>query len=190
MILMIDNYDSFVYNLVHYLQMLNYDVLVYKNDEITVEEIRRLDPSHIVLSPGPSSPKNSAVCLDIMKHLKNDYPILGICLGMQIISYALGGEIIKAKQPTHGKVHLIENNTKGIYSTLPHKFHVTRYHSLVLDPKSLPNELSITARSIIDDEIMSVSHTHLPIVGIQYHPEALLSEYGLNLLENFMKHIQ
>ena len=178
MILMIDNYDSFVYNLVQYIGELGEEVLVKRNDEITIEEINELDPEIIVLSPGPCSPKESGICIDVVNNFKGIKPILGICLGHQTIGHVFGGNIIKANQPVHGKVHSIKN--------LNNPLNVTRYHSLVVEIDTLPEDLEVTA--ITDkNEIMGIKHKKYLIEGVQFHPEAILSEQGHDILRNFIK---
>lgn len=186
MILMIDNYDSFVYNLVQYIGELGEEVLVKRNDEITIEEIETLDPEIIILSPGPCSPKESGVCIDIVKTFKGIKPILGICLGHQTIGYVFGGNIIKANKPVHGKVHSIKHINKGVFKNLNNPLNVTRYHSLVIDNNTLPKELEITAITS-ENEIMGIKHKKYLIEGVQFHPEAILSEQGHDILRNFIK---
>lgn len=186
MILMIDNYDSFVYNLVQYIGELGEEVLVKRNDEITIEEIKELDPEIIVLSPGPCSPKESGICIDVVNNFKGIKPILGICLGHQTIGHVFGGNIIKANQPVHGKVHSIEHTNKGVFKNLKNPLNVTRYHSLVVDIDTLPEDLEVTA--ITDkNEIMGIKHKKYLIEGVQFHPEAILSEQGHDILRNFIK---
>lgn len=186
MILMIDNYDSFVYNLVQYIGELGEEVLVKRNDEITIEEIETLDPEIIILSPGPCSPKESGICIDIVKTFKGIKPILGICLGHQTIGYVFGGNIIKANKPVHGKVHSIKHINKGVFKNLNNPLNVTRYHSLVIDNNTLPKELEITAITS-ENEIMGIKHKKYLIEGVQFHPEAILSEQGHDILRNFIK---
>ena len=186
MILMIDNYDSFVYNLVQYIGELGEEVIVKRNDEITVEEIEKINPEIIVLSPGPCSPKEAGICIDVVNKFKGIKPILGICLGHQTIGHVFGGSVIKAHQPVHGKVHSIRHNNKGVFKNLNNPLKVTRYHSLVVDLDSLPEELEVTA--ITDkNEIMGIKHKKYLIEGVQFHPEAILSEQGHDILRNFIK---
>lgn len=185
MILMIDNYDSFVYNLVQYLRQLGKDVLVKRNDEIDIEYIKKLNPKIIVLSPGPCTPNESGICRDIVKKFKGEIPILGICLGHQIIASVFGANIIKAKYPVHGKVYTINHNNKGVFEGLNNPLNVTRYHSLIIDNKTLPECLEITAMTK-DEQIMGIRHKKYLIEGVQFHPEAILSEQGLELLLNFL----
>ncbi|MEG1311937.1 MAG: aminodeoxychorismate/anthranilate synthase component II [Romboutsia sp.] len=186
MILMIDNYDSFVYNLVQYVGELGEKVIVKRNDEISINEIKILNPEIIILSPGPCSPKESGICIDIVNKFKGIKPILGICLGHQTIGYVFGANIIKASEPVHGKVHSIKHNNKGVFEGLNNPLNVTRYHSLIIDEKSLPDELEVTA--ITDkNEIMGIRHKKYLIEGVQFHPEAILSEQGHEILQNFIK---
>jgi anthranilate synthase/aminodeoxychorismate synthase-like glutamine amidotransferase len=186
MILMIDNYDSFTYNLVEYLKMLKRDVKVVRNDQITIEEIKEMKPSIIVISPGPCTPKEAGVSESIIKELKGEFPILGICLGHQAIAEVFGAKIIKANEPVHGKVSEIVHNGIGVFKGLNNPLKVTRYHSLIVERDTLPDELEITAETDIG-EIMGIKHKLYPIEGVQFHPEALLTEQGLELLNNFLK---
>ena len=190
MLLMIDNYDSFTYNLVQYFQRLNQEVLVKRNDEISVAQIKQLNPKHIVISPGPCTPNEAGVSLNVVEQLKGIYPILGICLGHQTIAQALGGKVIRAKQVMHGKTSPIVHNNKGVFTGLEHPLTVCRYHSLVVEKHSLPSELAITAWSQTEqgefDEIMGLLHTELALEGVQFHPEAILTTQGLELLANFL----
>lgn len=191
MLLMIDNYDSFTYNLVQYFQRLDIEVLVKRNDELSIADIRALAPSHIVLSPGPCTPNEAGISLAVVEQLKGQYPILGICLGHQTIAQALGGDVIRAKQVMHGKTSVLWNNGKGAFVGLPSQFNVCRYHSLVVDQNTLPSSLEITAWTQSAngqlDEIMGLVHHELAIEGVQFHPEAILTEYGLELLANFVR---
>jgi anthranilate synthase component 2/para-aminobenzoate synthetase component 2 len=190
MLLMIDNYDSFTYNLVQYFQRLNQEVLVKRNDEISVTQIKQLNPKHIVISPGPCTPNEAGVSLNVVEQLKGIYPILGICLGHQTIAQALGGKVIRAKQVMHGKTSPIVHNNKGVFTGLENPLTVCRYHSLVVEKHSLPSELAITAWSQTEqgefDEIMGLLHTELALEGVQFHPEAILTTQGLELLANFL----
>lgn len=183
---MIDNYDSFVYNLVQYFRVLYEDVVVYRNDEITVDDIRKLKPSMIVLSPGPCTPNESGVCMDILEQLKTEYKILGICLGFQAMAQSFGGHIIKAPEPVHGKVFPIHHNNEGLFRDLKNPLNVTRYHSLIVDKESLPDCFKISAETE-DGIIMGIEHKELPLAGVQFHPEAVLTEQGYELLNNFIK---
>ncbi|AJP11148.1 TPA: aminodeoxychorismate/anthranilate synthase component II [Clostridioides difficile] len=185
MILMIDNYDSFVYNLVQYIEELGETVVVKRNNEIKISDIEELNPEVIVLSPGPCSPKEAGICIDIVEHFKGKKPILGICLGHQTIGHVFGGDIIKAQQPVHGKVYSINHTNKGVFRGLKNPLNVTRYHSLIIDSNTVPKELEITA--ITDKgEIMGIRHKKYLIEGVQFHPEAILSEYGHEMLKNFI----
>ncbi|WP_432408261.1 anthranilate synthase component II [Wukongibacter sp. M2B1] len=186
MILMIDNYDSFTYNLVQYLQGLEEKVLVYRNDEIDLDDIEKLNPEMIVLSPGPCTPNEAGICIDVVKEFKGKLPILGICLGHQTIGQVFGGEVIKALEPVHGKVHPINHTNDGVFKGLNNPLKVTRYHSLVLKRETLPECFEITAETI-DGEIMGIKHKEYLIEGVQFHPEAILTEMGMELLENFLK---
>ena len=185
MILMIDNYDSFVYNLVQYIEELGETVVVKRNNEIKISDIEELNPEVIVLSPGPCSPKEAGICIDIVEHFKGKKPILGICLGHQTIGHVFGGDIIKAQQPVHGKVYSINHTNKGVFRGLKNPLNVTRYHSLIVDSNTVPKELEIT--EITDKgEIMGIRHKKYLIEGVQFHPEAILSEYGHEMLKNFI----
>ncbi|WP_432663481.1 aminodeoxychorismate/anthranilate synthase component II [Wukongibacter baidiensis] len=186
MILMIDNYDSFTYNLVQYLQGLKEEVLVYRNDEISLDEIEELNPDMIVLSPGPCTPNESGICIGVVKEFKGKLPILGICLGHQTIGQVFGGDVIKALEPVHGKVHPINHTNEGVFKGLNNPLKVTRYHSLVLKRETLPECFEITAETI-DGEIMGIKHKDYLMEGVQFHPEAILTEMGMELLENFLK---
>ena len=185
MILMIDNYDSFVYNLVQYIEELGEIVVVKRNNEIKISDIEELNPEVIVLSPGPCSPKEAGVCIDIVNYFKGKKPILGICLGHQTIGHVFGGDIIKAQQPVHGKVHSINHINKGVFSGLKNPLNVTRYHSLIIDCNKVPEELEVTATTD-KGEIMGIRHKKYLIEGVQFHPEAILSEYGHEMLKNFI----
>jgi anthranilate synthase component 2 len=186
MILMIDNYDSFTYNIVQYCLELGANLKVIRNDELSVEEIKKLNPEKIIISPGPSTPKEAGVSVDVIK--KIDKPILGVCLGHQSIAYAFGADIIRAKNLMHGKTSEIEITVyDDIYKNLPEKFRVTRYHSLVVNEKTLPDFIIPTSYSTDDNEIMSIRVKDKPIFGVQYHPESIMSEYGKEILNNFLK---
>lgn len=186
MILMIDNYDSFVYNLVQYIGELEEEVIVKRNDEITLKEIEKLNPEIIILSPGPCSPTEAGICIDVVKHFKGKKPILGICLGHQTIGHVFGGNVIKANIPVHGKVHSISHNNEGVFKNLNNPLNVTRYHSLVVDVDTLPDELEVTALTK-ENEIMGIRHKEYLIEGVQFHPEAILSEQGHDILKNFLE---
>ncbi|WPM32134.1 aminodeoxychorismate/anthranilate synthase component II [Hydrogenobacter sp. T-2] len=185
-VLMIDNYDSFTYNLVQYLQMLSADVAVRRNDEISLEDIRRAKPDAIVISPGPCTPKEAGISVDVIREFYREIPILGVCLGHQSIGYAFGARIVRAKRLMHGKTSQITHTGEGIFEGLKNPFTAVRYHSLVIDKSTLPEVLKITAWSE-DDEIMGVQHVEYPLFGVQFHPESVLSEEGMKLLENFLR---
>lgn len=185
MILMIDNYDSFVYNLVQYIEELGETVVVKRNNEIKIRDIEELNPEVIVLSPGPCSPKEAGICIDIVEYFKGKKPILGICLGHQTIGHVFGGDIIKAQQPVHGKVYSINHINKGVFSGLKNPLNVTRYHSLIIDSNTVPKELEVTATTD-KGEIMGIRHKDYLIEGVQFHPEAILSECGHEMLKNFI----
>ena len=188
-VLIIDNYDSFTYNLVHYLEQLNLDLVVKKNDEISVEQAIDLSPSHILISPGPCTPNEAGISLDLVSQLKGHIPILGVCLGHQVIGQVFGAKVVKANQIMHGKTSSIFHNDKGVFKGLPQGFKATRYHSLILELHSLPDELEITAWTEDSngerDAIMGIKHKSYPLEGVQFHPESVLSENGLELLGCF-----
>lgn len=185
MLLMIDNYDSFTYNLVQYLGELGQDVRVYRNDQITVDEIAGLTPEHIVISPGPCTPNEAGVTVATIRRFGGQIPILGVCLGHQGIGQAYGGKIVRARQLMHGKTSMIHHNGQGAFAGLPSPFEATRYHSLVIERDSLPACLAITAWTE-DGEIMGVRHKELTVEGVQFHPESILTEHGHALLKNFL----
>ena len=189
MFLMLDNYDSFVYNLVRYFEELNEKVCVYRNDKITIEEIKTLNPEGIIISPGPKSPKEAGISLQIIEEFKGKIPILGICLGHQVIAQYFGGRIIKGVEPVHGKVSEVFHNGEGVFKGVKNPFKATRYHSLVVEPSTLPHILGVTAQTK-DGVIMAVKHNEYHIEGVQFHPEAELSEYGHEILKNFIKDIR
>ncbi len=186
MILVIDNYDSFTYNLVQYLGELGADIQVVRNDEITVGEILKKKPSQILISPGPCSPKEAGISVATIKDLAGKIPILGVCLGHQSIGYAFGGDIIRAKKLMHGKTSEISHDGKGVFKGMPNPFRATRYHSLVIKRETLPDCLEVTAQSE-DGEIMGVRHKTLAVEGVQFHPESILTESGKLLLKNFLE---
>ena len=189
-ILVIDNYDSFVYNLVQYIGELGADPLVYRNDRISLEEAERIKPDGIILSPGPGTPediKYFGVCSAIIKRIGSRIPILGVCLGHQGIIHSFGGRINRANNIMHGKTSMIEHDGKGILKGIKNPFRATRYHSLVGDRSKLPSCLKITAESLDDKEIMGVRHISYPIEGVQFHPESILTENGKKIIENFLK---
>jgi anthranilate synthase component 2 len=185
MLLIIDNYDSFTYNLVHFLGELGAETEVRRNDALTVDEAIAMAPSAIVLSPGPCDPDKAGICLDLVARVKETIPLLGVCLGHQAIAQALGGRIVRAGLPMHGKPSLVRHNGKGVFRGLPDPYSAIRYHSLIVDPQSLPAELEITAQT---DEgvIMGVAHKSLPVHGVQFHPESIDTEHGHKLLANFL----
>jgi anthranilate synthase component 2 len=190
MLLMIDNYDSFTYNLVQYFGELGEDVRVARNDEITLEEIAALKPDHLVLSPGPCSPAEAGICVAAIRAFMGKLPILGVCLGHQSIGAALGGRIVRAQRQMHGKASTLSTDGEGVYAGLPREFSVIRYHSLVIERDTCPAELVVTSHSE-DGEIMGVRHRELagtatPLEGVQFHPESILSEHGHALLRNFV----
>lgn len=185
-ILMIDNYDSFTYNLVQYLFELGAGVIVRRNDEIDIQGIRKIGPQNIVISPGPGRPKEAGISEDVIKEFKGKIPILGVCLGHQAIGEVFGGRIVNAKKIMHGKTSQISHNGKGLFSGLKNPFTATRYHSLSIEKKSFPKELEITAVSE-DGEIMGVRHSEYAIYGVQFHPESILTEEGKKLLKNFLE---
>jgi para-aminobenzoate synthetase component II len=186
MILVIDNYDSFTYNLVQYLGEMGVQIEVARNDELTVEEILKKNPDHLVISPGPCSPKEAGISVDIIKKIGGKIPILGVCLGHQSIGYAYGGDIIRAKKLMHGKTSQIKHDGKGVFKGMPNPFKATRYHSLAIKKETLPDCLVVTAESE-EGEIMGVRHKSLPVEGVQFHPESILTESGRILLRNFIE---
>tara|TARA_Y100001960_G_scaffold88258_1_gene94579 strand:+ start:1286 stop:1885 length:600 start_codon:yes stop_codon:yes gene_type:complete len=191
MLLMIDNYDSFTYNLVQYFQRLDQDVVVKRNDELSIADIRALNPEHIVISPGPCSPNEAGISLSVVEQLKGQFPILGICLGHQTIAQALGAQVIRAREVMHGKTSQIRHINKGVFQGLPDPLTVCRYHSLIVAKECLPEDLEITAWTENGmqqvDEIMGLCHTEMALEGVQFHPEAILTEQGLALLNNFIR---
>ena len=188
-LLMIDNYDSFTYNLVQYFGELGAEVLVHRNDEISLAEIEALQPSHLVVSPGPCSPAEAGISVAAIQHFAGQLPILGVCLGHQSIGAAFGGRIIRAQQLMHGKTSVIHTTQQGVFADLPQAYTVNRYHSLAIERSSCPPELEVTAWTD-DGEIMGVRHRRLAIEGVQFHPESILTEHGHALLNNFLKTTQ
>ena len=186
MLLMIDNYDSFTYNLVQYFGELEQEVVVHRNDEITLERVAELNPRHIVISPGPCTPNEAGISVPLIKQFAGKIPILGVCLGHQAIGQAMGGKIVHAKQVMHGKTSAIQHNSTSVFRGLPNPFQATRYHSLVIERASMPDCLEITAWTE-DGEIMGVRHKTLPVEGVQFHPESILTESGHALLKNFLQ---
>jgi anthranilate synthase component 2 len=186
MLLMIDNYDSFTYNLVQYFGELEQDVVVYRNDEITLEQVAELKPRHIVISPGPCTPNEAGISVPLINRFAGKVPILGVCLGHQAIGQAFGGKVVHAKQVMHGKTSMVTHNSTSVFRDLPNPLQATRYHSLVVERDSLPACLEVTAWTA-DGEIMGVRHRKLAVEGVQFHPEAILTESGHALLANFLK---
>ena len=191
MLLMIDNYDSFTFNLVQYFGELGAEVRVFRNDEITLEGIAELRPGRLVLSPGPCSPAEAGICVDAIRHFAGKLPLLGVCLGHQAIGAALGGQVVRAQVQMHGKASTIRSDGRGVYQGLPERFNVIRYHSLAIERESLPAEIEISS-STDDGEIMGVRHRELaataaPLEGVQFHPESIQSEHGHALLKNFLR---
>jgi anthranilate synthase component 2 len=187
MLLMIDNYDSFTYNLVQYLAELGADVRVYRNDAITLDEVAALAPDGIVISPGPCTPNEAGISVPLIKRFAGTIPMLGVCLGHQAIGQAFGGTIVRAQRVMHGKLSPVTHDGQGVFAGLPTPFAVTRYHSLAIERGSVPPELEVTATSD-DGEIMGVRHRALAVEGVQFHPEAILTEHGKQLLANFLAH--
>ena len=190
MLLMIDNYDSFTYNLVQYFGELGQDMRVFRNDEITLADIEKLAPSHIVISPGPCTPAEAGISVPVIKHFAGKIPLLGVCLGHQSIGEAFGGDVIRAKRVMHGKISAIHHAGEGVFAGLNNPFNATRYHSLVIAQNTLPDCLQVTAWTQNADgsieEIMGVRHKTLPVEGVQFHPESILTEHGHQLLQNFL----
>jgi anthranilate synthase/aminodeoxychorismate synthase-like glutamine amidotransferase len=187
MILIIDNYDSFTYNLVQYVGSITKKLKVIKNNELTIKQIKSLDISHIIISPGPGRPENTGVCLEVIQNISSKIPTLGICLGHQAIAYQYNATISKSKYIMHGKISKIKHNKKSnLFNNIPNIFNATRYHSLSIDKKFKSKYIEITSLSE-DGEIMSIEHNQYPIFGIQFHPEAILTEYGLKIIDNFLK---
>ena len=190
MLVMIDNYDSFTYNIVQYFAELGAEVRVFRNDEITVQEIAALNPDHLVISPGPCTPNEAGISMEAIRYFAGKLPILGICLGHQSIGQVFGGNIIRAGQVMHGKISAIHHANTGVFAGLKNPYNATRYHSLVIDKQRLPDCLEITAWTENPDgsmeEIMGVRHRELPIEGVQFHPESILTEHGHDLLRNFL----
>ncbi len=185
MILLIDNYDSFVFNLARYFRELGCDVRVVRNDAISIAEIVALKPSAIVLSPGPCTPLEAGICLDVVRQLSSTIPILGVCLGHQTIAAALGGEVVRASEPIHGRTSLIEHDETSLFDSLPNPLKATRYHSLIVDSATLPSCLRVTARTS-DGLVMALEHIDRPVFGVQFHPESVLTTGGHRLLRNFL----
>ena len=190
MLIMIDNYDSFTYNLVQYLGELKAEVKVFRNDEITLAEIEKMSPDHLMISPGPCTPNEAGISIAAIKHFAGKLPILGVCLGHQSIGQAFGGKIIHARKIMHGKTSMMHHNNKGVFHGLESPFEATRYHSLVIEKESLPDCLEMTSWTETEDgqvdEIMGVRHKELAIEGVQFHPESILSQHGHKMLQNFL----
>ncbi len=191
MLLMIDNYDSFTYNVVHYLLELGADVQVYRNDEISLNQIEQLNPDQLVISPGPCTPTDAGISIQAIEHFAGRLPILGICLGHQSIAQAFGGDVIRAKEVMHGKTSPVYHNHQGVFNGLNNPFEATRYHSLVVKQDTLPDCLEVTAWTQTPegelDEIMGLRHRTLPIEGVQFHPESILTQHGHDMLDNFLQ---
>jgi anthranilate synthase component 2 len=185
MLLIIDNYDSFTYNLVHYAQELGANTHVIRNDELSTNEALALNPKAVIISPGPKTPTEAGICLEFLNSAPDDLPIFGVCLGMQAMGQAFGGKVIQAKEIMHGKVSPVEHDATGLFADIPSPFNATRYHSLALEKSSLPNTLIANAWTD-DGEIMSVRHTFRPVHGVQFHPESIASEYGHELIGAFL----
>jgi anthranilate synthase component II len=186
MILIIDNYDSFTYNLVQLIGQLSADVTVARNDEVSVDEIKRMEPSHIVLSPGPGRPEHAGVCVEVVKQLGPTVPLLGVCLGHQAIGYAFGCSIVRAPSLMHGKTSMILHGETGIYKGISNPFEATRYHSLIIDPATLGPELHVSSETA-EGVIMGVRHKEYPIEGIQFHPESILTKSGMVMIRNWLE---
>lgn len=194
MILVIDNYDSFTYNLVQYLGQCGAEVVVYRNDEITLDRIRELQPEGIMLSPGPCTPRESGVCLDLLAAYQSGalpvVPTFGVCLGLQAMGHQAGAVVREAKNVRHGKASPVSHDGKGLFEGIPSPFTVIRYHSLVVDEATLPPEYEVTARSDDDGEVMGLRHRNLPIEGVQFHPESVLTEHGMDVVKNFVRRVR
>ena len=190
MILLIDNYDSFTYNLVHYVEELDFDVEIYRNDKISLNKIKRLNPQKIIISPGPCTPNEAGISLNLIKKFYKDIPILGVCLGHQAIAQAFGAKIVKAKKIMHGKVSMMTNLGSQIFSGIPKKFNATRYHSLVIQNNTLPNDFKIISDTIDNGKkvIMGIEHNHYPCFGVQFHPESIATNpFGKKIIKNYLK---
>lgn len=184
-VLVIDNYDSFTYNLVHYIGELGAEVEVARNDKITLDKVGERAPDAIVISPGPCTPNEAGICLKLIERFAGEIPMFGVCLGLQSMGQAFGGEVVRAPVPMHGKVSTITHDGRGVFRGINKQFEATRYHSLVVRDETLPDELSVTARSE-DGQIMGLQHRHLPVHGVQFHPESISSENGHAILQNFL----
>ena len=190
MILLIDNYDSFTYNLVHYVEELDFDVEIYRNDKISLNKIKRLNPKKIIISPGPCTPNQAGISINLIKKFYKDIPILGVCLGHQAIAQAFGAKIVKAKKIMHGKVSMMTNLGSRIFSGIPKKFYATRYHSLVIQNNTLPNDFKIISDTIDNGKkvIMGIEHNQYPCFGVQFHPESIATNpFGKKIIKNYLK---
>lgn len=187
MILLIDNYDSFTYNLYQQIASIGKEVVIYRNDEISIDEIQKMKPEAIVLSPGPGTPKDAGITVEIVKELYRDFPILGICLGHQSIGEAFGSEIVQANNIMHGKLSLLNYDRKGLFKDFQEEIEVMRYHSLVIEPNSLHEDLEVVATSKEDGEIMAIQHKHYPLYGLQFHPESIGTPAGTKMVETFLQ---
>ena len=185
MVLLIDNYDSFTYNLVHYFETLGADMKIVRNDAATSEELFAMSPKAVVISPGPSSPKNAGVCVDFIKKYAGKVPIFGVCLGMQSIGYAFGADIVLARRTMHGKTSMVTHDSTGVFRGMPNPIEVVRYHSLAVEENTLPKCLRVTARAE-DGEVMGIRHTDFLVEGVQFHPESIMTFGGKRMLENFL----
>ena len=187
MVLVIDNYDSFTYNLVQYLGELGATVVVRRNDEASIEQLRGLSHDRVVISPGPGRPEQAGVTLDVIKEFGPRMPLLGVCLGHQAIGLAFGGEVVRAPVPIHGKTSTVQHNKTGVFAGLAPEFQAGRYHSLIVEERSLPSDLEVTARTKDDNLVMGLRHRALPIHGVQFHPESVLTNEGRRILRNFLE---
>jgi len=187
MILMIDNYDSFTYNLVQYFGELGAELQVYRNDALSVEDVERMNPEKVVISPGPGRPEHAGISVELIKTFAGKIPILGVCLGHQSIAYAFEGKIIRARKLMHGKTSMITHNNKELFKNIENPFEATRYHSLVVDQKTMPDCFTVTATTEDDGEIMGIRHKHYPLWGVQFHPESILTTEGKAILGNFLE---
>ena len=190
MVFVLDNYDSFTYNLVQYMGELGADILVHRNDELTPADVEKLNPDRILISPGPCTPQDAGISIDLIQHFakaKKQTPILGVCLGHQALGAAFGGKVIRAPKLMHGKTSEIEHDGKTIFLGIPSHMTCTRYHSLIVSDKNLPEELEVSARTIDGETIMALRHRDLPIEGVQFHPESVLTTHGKKIIENFLK---
>ena len=186
MVLLIDNYDSFVFNLARYIMQLGYETQVVRNDKIMLSEIQHLNPSHIVLSPGPKAPDQAGITLSVIQRFYQTVPILGVCLGHQALGQSFGGVVSKAKKPLHGKASVIRHTQRGIFKNIKKEIKVGRYHSLIVSQENFPDVLEITACSE-EGEVMALQHRDYPVFGVQFHPESILTEFGYDLLNNFLR---